>query len=102
MACFSAVTKVVESLTSYRLSPDLIPGKSIWDFWWTEWLWYRLISNLNTSVFSCLYHSTNAAYSFSPTQYILILAIDSVVKKTQALHSGRVRQFSFVTDHFLT
>jgi hypothetical protein len=92
MASFSAEAEVVESPTSRRLNPDLILGKSMWDFLVDRMALVQV--DLNFTYFSFLLfvslHQRCVLIHLSPMQYLLVLAIDSVVKKNQTLHSGRV------------
>jgi len=58
---------------SRRKGQELIPNKSICDWWWKMWHWGQVLLP-KISGFPCHYHSTNATYWFthlSPTLYNL-------------------------------
>ena len=48
------------SPASRRGGPGSIPGRSMWDLWWTKWHWGSFFSP-STSVFPRQFHSTGAA-----------------------------------------
>jgi len=83
--CISAVapksgaTSLTEVFTSHTGDPDLILGRSTWDFWWTEWHWdwFSGILVLSVTVIAPILHT----HLLTCHPHSIILAAEKIVNQ---------------------